>query len=463
MIDKKAHDRDGIYYIEFEKAKDAQTINTQLADKGYKVKEGYYFDGLEKKEDKYKFLWFYGKEYDALKDVRAKERKRDELIANGDMNSFMQLTSEFPEAIEKAPEVEALKYIKSSEDAQLYHETYPKEKLGNTEEISRQWVRTSNDLLEYRNLYGVSQFTDQKITELLPNTDEENAKVLLDHFYDSKHSASIEINYLSKVSTIRKLLKSEAAKKHFDISDGFNIGNLQSVKKLALSLDKTIVSFEDKVRLRSDLYDQHILSAVGKTKETISFKDLKSINDYVDSKLTWVDRDYIAAKGPLSVRMIHESKYQGFDFFEVFYADINGLLSTWNWKYGFSFLSNQSQIHSIRASKRESRESISSASTLEQIFFEEIYNKEFTEISPNSSLDDYSYVMMSGIYPLKSNDLKEMPFHVIFKLKKESKSYEVDELILSNLGSNQTYYDGKNKSQVYYYDYKSKKMKRRGK
>jgi len=463
LIDKKAHDRDGIYYIEFEKPKDATPIQVELAEKGYQVKEGYYFDGLEKKEDRYKFLWFYGKEYESLKGVRAKEKKRDALIAKGDMASFKKLQVDFPEVIEKSPEVEALAYVKSLNDAEEYHKTFPSQKLNVTEEKSQQWVLSAADLLSYRNIYGVSDFTDQKILELIPSTDEINAKILLDHFYDSKHTSEIEINYLSKISEISSLISTEVSKKHFGIPENFQLSNKTDVKKLSEAMEGKISNPQNLNRLQTSLIDQHVLSTLNINPKTISFKDIGRINDYINSDLKWVNQNYKNNKNQRTIKLIHNIKYKEFDFFDSFYEDMESTFSRWNWKFGFTYLNNQCQIHSVRASKRESVDIISTSSSLEQIFFEEVYNKEFKTIPAGASLDNFSYVMLSGEYFLESNELKNLPFHTIFKLDKKNKSFSIDEMILSNLGSNQTYFDGKNKSQVYYYDFQSKKMKRRGK
>ena len=462
LIDKKAHDRDGIYYIEFEKAQDAKPIQEELAEKGYTVKEGYYFDGLEKKEDRYKFLWFYGKEYESLKGVRAKEKKRDALISNGDMSSFKKLQIEFPEVIKKAPELEALSYIKSLDDAKEYHNTFTDQQLSITEQKSQQWVLSAADLLTYRKIYGVSDFTDFKILELIPLSDETDAKILLDHFYDSKHTSEIEINYLSKVSEISNLISTEVSKKHFGIPANFQLNSKNDVKNLSKAMEGKISNPENLERLQTSLIDQHIVSALSINPETISFNDISKINEYIGSNLDWVSQKYIDNKNQRTVAFIHDIKYKDYDFFNAFYADIESTFNRWNWKFGFTYLKNQSQINSIRASKREQREIFSASSSLEQIFFEEVYNKEFKSIPTGSSLDDFSYVMLTGKYFLESNELKHLPFHAIFKLDNKSKSYTVDEIILSNLGSTETYFDGKNKSQIYYYDFKTNKMKRRG-
>jgi len=463
MIDKKAHDRDGIYYIEFEKSKDAESIKSQLAEKGYQVKEGYYFDGLEKKEDRYKFLWFYGKEYESLKGVRSKERKRDQLIANGDMGSFKKLQSQFPETLKKAPEVEALAFVNSLDDAKIYHETFKDQNLSSTESTAQQWVKTADDLLKYRNIYGVSSYTDQKILDLIPESNETDARIFLDHFYDSKHSADIEINYLSKVSDISDLVTSDVAKKHLGISDNFSLANKKNVQDLAKALESKLNSKTDSKKLITALYDQHILSVLKLSEASLTFNDIDKITGYIDKNLKSLNPGYTTDKNQRTVKLIHGSMYKGYDFFSLFYEEIDQTLRKWNWKYGFTYLPHVSQITNIKASQREDRSDIPQGSTLNQIFFEEVYNKEFSPLRMEDNLDDYSYIMMRGVYFLDSNKKNDLPFHVIFKLDKEDKSYEIDEMILSNLGSSQTYYDGKNKSQVYYYDSVSQKMKRRGK
>lgn len=463
LINKKAHDRDGIYYIEFEQAKDASKIQTELTEKGYQVKEGYYFDGLEKKEEKYKFLWFYGPEYESLKGVRARERKRDKLIANGDMVSFKALRSQFPEAIKKAPELEALAFVNSLDDAKIYHETFTNQKLSSTETSARQWVNSAGDLLKFRKIYGVSDFTDQKILDLIPLSNKEDAKILLDHFYDSKHSAKIEINYLTKVSDVEELISSDAAKKHLDISDSFKISSKNSVENLAKALEEKLEPGTYRKNLITAVYDKHILSALNLSETSLSFSDVDKINNYIDKNLKSINPEYLDDKNKRTVQIVHNSMYKGHDFFPLFYQEIDQTFIKWNWKYGFNFLSGVSQILEIKASKREDRNNIPQGSSLEKIFFEEVYNKEFSALKIIDSIDDYSYIMMRGLYFLKSNKKTTLPFHVIFKLDKEDKSFAIDEMIISNLGSSQTYYDGKVKSQVYYYDADSKKMKRRGK
>lgn len=460
LISSKKHDRDGIYYVEYKKPQEATPINAELASLGYTVKDGYYWNGLEKKTDKYKFLWFYGKEYESLKEVRTQERSRDSLLANKNMVSFLQAQNQFPQFPIENPEEEALKYLRSMEDITLYHGHYGDKNIDKTEPIAQPLISSVENLHYYRNVYGVSEFTENKIKGFLNTLTRAEAKILIEHFADSRHIEAIELIHLSKSKDISTFAKATAAKKYFDLDPSFPFESKKAVASLKERLDLKLLAEEDIDRLTSSLYDLHIDKNTSTSRN--DFQRINQIMTYAENNADWLGDEYVQNKEVSLIKEINKSKFGRLQFFNQFQNEINKVLQKWVWTDGYRYSNNLILIDSYKGSLRKEQKETSSNSAIDAILFEKLDNMLFSDIVPDTEIDDLSYVRLSGKYTLVKDKKSRLPFHAIFKLDDKSKEYSLTELVITNLGVNNTHSDGKKKNHSLYYDKSNGSLKRKG-
>lgn len=461
LIKDKKHDRDGIYYIEYKKPKDPAPIDHTLTSLGYTVKEAYYWSGLEKKTDKYKFLWFYGEEYESLKEVRAQERQRDSLLSNKDMASFIMAQKQYPQFPIENPEEEALNYLKTMEDISLYHREYGDSNLEKTEPYAQELVTNVEKLLLYRNTYGVSEFTESKIMGFLENVNLAEAKILVENFTDSRHIKTIELTHLSKSKNISDFALEPAAKKYFDVDPNFPFGNKKAVIALVEKLNQKLLIDKDITRLTYSCYDLHIEKNIPGSRS--DFKKIELFMEYAENNEEWLGKRYVQNREIALVRKINNSNYGKLPYFNQFNNEVNKILNQWAWKGGYKYGHKLILVESYKGALRKEQSTEGSGSALDNILFEKVDNMVFKDIVTDTQMDDLSYIRMAGNYSLKNEERHHLPFHAIFTLDENSTQYALKELVITDYGVYNTHYNGKKKNKVFYYDKKSGSLKRKGK
>jgi len=369
---------------------------------GYTLKEGYYWDGLEKKSDKYKFVWFYGDEYEALKGTRSLERKRDSLLQ----------------------------------------------------------VNNIEDLLAYRKVYGVSDFTENKILQLLGPSNLAEAKILVEHFTDSKHLQKIELNHLSKMQSINDLLKEKTAKKYLDADPNFDFKNKEKIITLTDRINSTLPNSKFIDLVINDLRDKHIEKNVNFYGDAV-----QQIDDYIqyaEDNVEWLGEPYVRNKEMSMVATINHKKYGSYKSFNAFYNDLNKALNAWAWKGGHKYGNKLILVETFKGSSRRKQKEKDPGSMIDDILHQKVDNMIFTDLSEDINMDDLSYVRLAGTYVLKKENKEHLPFHAIFQLDKKDKNYNLTELVITDVGVYNTHFNGKEKNKYFYYDRKTKSLKRKG-
>jgi hypothetical protein len=376
------------------------------------------------------------------------------------MSSFIKALTEYPQFPIENPQEVGLKHIKSIEDLGLYHEHFGDENMGSTELIAQKMVADVEDLLSYRKIYGVSEYTEARIPGLLKDTNLEEAKLLVENFTDSKYITAIELNHLSKTGNITDFLKEETAQKHFDVDPTFPLESKAATIGLREKMTGKLPSSHSTGRLLASLLDSHIEKKVGFFND--EYDKVEAIVDYAEANKEWIGSNYVRNKEVSLISSINSQRFGAFKSFMPLYKDLDQIMAQWAWRGGYKYGFKLTVVETFKGSLRKEKSSEKKKSALDDIFFEKVDNMVFQDISEEIDLDEYSYLRLSGKYLLTKDSKERLPFHAIFKLDEKNKKYEISELVITDLGVYNTHFDGKDKNKYLYYDKSSGSLKRKG-
>ncbi len=458
LIESKDHDEFGVYHIVFDNPRPAEDVKKELALKGYKVKNGYYFDGLEKKEDRYKFLWFYGKEYQELSSFRINKGKQDSLLALKSFPSYLEALQLSPKLKSKDTPQKGLEFVSNMRDAQLYLSHYDGQKIELLKNHVLELPLGADDLIAYKNQFGIDNMILQKTHSGLPFFSKEELSKILQSYGDTNIAYQIKIQHLSNAEDMNELKRIDKSYNLMPALTSIDYSDINGLSEKKVEIKKHITGNSNIQRLTASLLDKYV-------DKNIRIPDNATAHQVFDIKRTFIQNriEVFGQRYYTTKMMAMTNKINGafnFEFTEGVIGDLNKLFKAWEWNAGNQFVQNSVLLENVRASKKQDKKEENSM--LEAILFEEVYNKKFEELSSESSLDNISYLMIEGTYLLEGKSIQRFPFHAIYSFnEKGENSIRIDEFVLANQGTPYTYFDGKKRGGKFYYDRDHPRLMRR--